>query len=94
MHALRFCAQVCRYGRNTTSTGEKAIEKAWGHEVACTKMIGKAETTCAICTVYAATEEQRKSVSSSPTVLISLHVEVFRFLTWHIVHIRRGLVRS
>ena len=42
-------------------------------------------------TVYAATDEQRKSVSSSPAVLTSLRVEVFHFLTWHVVHIR-GMV--
>ena len=30
----------------------------------------------------------RKSVSFSPAVLTSLRVEVFHFLTWHVVHIR------
>ena len=87
MHTLRF-VHVCQYGRKTTSTGEQMIRKAGGNEAAFTKMIGKAggnEATCTICTVYAATDEQRKSVSSSPAVLTSLHVGV------SLVHIR-GMV--
>ena len=71
MHALRF-VHVCRYGRKTMSTGEQTIGKAEGNEAAFTNMIGKAvgnEAACAICTVYAATDELRKSVSSSPSCI-------------------------
>ena len=76
MHTLHL-VHVCQYGRKTTSTGGQTIGKAGGNEAAVTNTIGKAggnEAACAICTVYAATDEQRKSVSA---VLTSLHVEVF-----------------
>ena len=70
VHVCRYGRKTTSPGEQTIGKagGNEAaftntIGKAVGNEATCTKTIGKAggnETAYAICTVYAATDEQRK----------------------------------